>query len=166
MSDFLTVAELVDRIKEQNGTEMSLVYMDWMLRNGCFYREVVSVEDIPRIMNVLHQAGLIPNTDMKPVQPQISECKSQDNVEPAIVECEGQDNVVKECRSRAAVIADYVGIAIDDLLNDSLFWKMAPGDTDVMWLEVRDAIMAKVFDVQHEMGRQELYSEQVMENQI
>ena len=164
MSDFLTVAELVDLIKEQNGTEMSLVYMDWMLRNGCFYRESVSVEDIPRIMNVLHQAGLIPNTDMKPVQPQISECKRQDNVEPAAVECEDQDNVVKESRSRAAVIADYVGTAIDNLVSDSDYWKLAPGDTDVMWFEVRDAIMAKVFDVQHEMGRQELYSEQVVEN--
>ena len=151
MSDFLTVAELVDRIKEQNGTEMSPAYMDWMLRNGCFYRESVSVEDIPRIMNELQQAGLIPNTDMKPV-------------EPVIVECEGQDNVVKECRSRADVIADYVGTAIDNLLSDSLYWKMAPGDTDVMWFEVRDAIMTKVFDTQHEMGREELYAEQVVEN--
>ena len=166
MSDFLTVAELVDRIKEQNGTEMSPAYMDWMLRNGCFYRESVSVEDIPRIMNELQQAGLIPNTDMKPVQPQISECESQDNVEPEDVECEDQDNVVKECRSRAAVIADYVGTAIDNLLSDSLYWKMAPGDTDVMWVEVRDAIMTKVFDTQHEMGREEEYSEQVMENGI
>ena len=164
MSDFLTVAELVDRIKEQNGTEMSLVYMDWMLRNNCFYREVVSVEDIPRIMNELQQAGLIPNTDMKPVQPQISECKIQDNVEPEAVECESQDNVVKESRSRAAVIADYVGTAIDDLVSDSMYWKMAPGDTVALWCEVRDAIMAKVFDFQHEMGRQELYSEQVVEN--
>ena len=166
MSDFLTIAELVERIKEQNGTEMSRVYMDWMLRNNCFYREVVSVEDIPRIMNELQQAGLIPITDMNPVQPQISECESQDNVEPEDVECEDQDNVVKECRSRAAVIADYVGTAIDDLADDSMYWKMAPGDTDVMWFEVRDAIMAKVFDVQHEMGRQELYAEQVMENGI
>jgi hypothetical protein len=155
MSDFLTVAELVDRIKEQNGTEMSRVYMDWMLRNNCFYREVVSVEDISRIMNELQQAGLIPNTDMKPVEIL---------VEPLIVDCESQGNVVKECRSRAAVIADYVGIAIDDLLNDSLFWKMAPGDIDVLWFEVRDAIMAKVFDTQHEMGRQELYEEQIAEN--
>ena len=155
MSDFLTVAELVDRIKEQNGTEMSFVYMDWMLRNNCFYREVVSVEDIPRIMNELQQAGLIPSTDMKPVEILVY---------PLIVECESQDNVVKECRSRAVVIADYVGAAIDDMLNESLYWKMASGDTDVMWFEVRDAIMAKVFDTQHEMGRQELYSEQVVEN--
>ena len=166
MSDFLTVAELVDRIKEQNGTEMCRVYMDWMLRNNCFYREVVSVEDIPRIMNELQQAGLIPNTDMKPVQSQISECESQDNVEPAAVECEGQGNVVKECRSRAAVIADYVGTAIDNLVSDSMYWKMAGGDEEPMWFEVRDAIMAKVFDFQYEMGRQELYSEQVMENGI
>jgi hypothetical protein len=164
MSDFLTVAELVDRIKEQNGTEMNPAYMDWMLRNGCFYREVVSVEDIPRIMNELQQAGLIPNTDMKPVQPQVSERKSQGNVEPAAVECESQDNVVKESRSRTAVIADYVGAAIDDLMGDSLHWKMAPGDTDAMWFEVWGAIMAKMFDFQHEMGRQELYSEQVVEN--
>ena len=56
--------------------------------------------------------------------------------------------------------------AIDDLVSDSLYWKMAPGDTDVMWFEVRDAIMTKVFDFQYELGRQELYSEQVMENGI
>jgi hypothetical protein len=166
MSDFLTVAELVDRIKEQNGTEMSFVYMDWMLRNNCFYRKVVSVEDIPRIMNELQQAGLIPNTDMKPVQPQISECKIQDNIEPEAVECESQDNVVKESRSRAAVIADYVGTAIDNLVSDSMYWKMAGGDEEPMWFEVRDAIMAKVFDFQHETGRQELYLEQVTENGI
>jgi hypothetical protein len=41
---------------------------------------------------------------------------------------------------------------------------MAPGDTDPLWFEVRDAIMAKAFDVEHEMGRQELYSEQVIKN--
>lgn len=166
MSDFLTVAELVDRIKEQNGTEMSLAYMDWMLRNGRFYRESVSVEDIPRIMNVLQQAGLIPSTDMKPVQPQISECESQDNVEPAIADCESHDNVVKESRSRAVVIADYVGTAIDNILNECPYWKMAPNNTEPLWFDIRDAIIVKLFFVLHKMGRQELYSEQVTENGI
>ena len=123
MSDLLTVAELVDRIKEQNGAVVGIAHMDWILRTGGFYRRALSVGDIPKIMNELLEEGLVTNTDMKPVEPPISECKRQ-------------DNVVKESRSREVVIADYVG----------------------------DAIMAKVFDVQHEMGRQELYSEQIVEN--
>jgi hypothetical protein len=73
-------------------------------------------------------------------------------------------DAVKETRCRADVIADYVGATIDDILDESPFWKMACGDTEPMWFEIRDAIMAKLFDVEHEMGRQSLYSEQVIEN--
>lgn len=157
MSDLLTVDELIQRIKVQNGAVIQLFDMEWVLRVCKLERRAVLVNDIPRIMDELLDSKMVANTDMKPVEIL---------VEPLIVDCESQCNVVKECRSRAAVIADYVGIAIDDLMRDSLYWKMAPGDTDVMWFEVRDAIMAKVFDTQHEMGRQELYSEQVVENEI
>ena len=157
MSDLLTVDELIQRIKEQNGTVIDPTDMDWILVTRRLYCRAVFASDIPKIMDSMLDARMVTNTDMKPVEIL---------VEPLIVDCESQGNVVKECRSRADVIADYVGIAIDDLVSDSLFWKMAPGDTDVMWFEVRDAIMTKVFDTQNEMGRQELYSEQVMENQI
>ena len=157
MSDFLTVDELIQRIKVQNGAVVQLFDMEWVLRVCNLERRAVLVSDIPRIMDELLASKMVASTDMKPVEILVY---------PLIVECESQDNVVKECRSRAVVIADYVGAAIDDMLNESLYWKMASGDTDVMWFEVRDAIMAKVFDVQHEMGRQELYSEQVLENGI
>lgn len=79
-----------------------------------------------------------------------------------IADCE--DNVVKENRCRADVIAGYVGTRINNMLSECPYWEMAPGDTEPLWFEIRDAIMAKLFDVEHEMGREELYSEQVVEN--
>jgi hypothetical protein len=85
-------------------------------------------------------------------------------VEPTTANCESQENVVNETRCRADVIADYVGTAIDDILNECAYWKMAVGDEEPLWFEIRDAIMAKAFDVEHEMGRQELHSEQVIKN--
>lgn len=71
---------------------------------------------------------------------------------------------VSETRSRSDVIADYIGTTIDDILDECPYWKMAPGDTEPLWAEIRDAIMAKVFAVEHEMGRAELHAEQVVEN--
>jgi hypothetical protein len=151
MSDLLTVDELIQRIKDHNGAVIDLLDMNWILRTGGFFHSAVSVEDIPKIMEELMAEKLIENTDMKPV-------------EPPTAGCESHDNVAKEIRCRAYVIADYVGTAIDDMLNECPFWKMAQGDTEPTWFEIRDAIMAKLFDVEHEMGRQELYSEQVVEN--
>jgi hypothetical protein len=58
-------------------------------------------------------------------------------------------------RTRADVIADYIGTTIDDILDECPYWKMAPGDTEPRWAEIRDAIIAKVFAVEHEMGRAE-----------
>lgn len=81
--------------------------------------------------------------------------------------CGSQDTrVIKETetRCRAEVIADYIGTMIDDILDECPYWKMAPGDTKPLWCEIRDAIMAKVFAVEHEMGRQELHAEQVVKN--
>jgi len=69
-------------------------------------------------------------------------------VEPTTADCESQENVVKETRCRQDVIADYVGTAIDDILNECQVWKMAAGDEEPLWFEIRDAIMAKVFDVE------------------
>ncbi|MEI8016644.1 MAG: hypothetical protein WCH39_00525 [Schlesneria sp.] len=151
MSDLLTMDELIERIKEQNGAVITLNDIEWVLRTGGYFRRKVSAHDIPKIMDDLLDAKLVTNTDMKPV-------------ESTTADCESQESVVKETRCRAEVIADYVGTSIDDILNECPFWKMAGGDEEPLWFEIRDAIMAKVFDVEHEMGRQELYSEQVIEN--
>jgi len=151
MSDLLTMDELIRRIREQNGAMFTLAEIEWVLRTGGYFRRTVSAHDIPKIMDDLLEAKLFPNTDMKPV-------------EPTTADCESQENVVKETRCRAEVIADHVGTAIDDILNECPFWKMTGGDEDPLWFEIRDAIMAKLFDVEHEMGRQALYSEQVIEN--
>lgn len=93
----------------------------------------------------------------------------EDNVTPAVLcnKCGSQDTratKVKESRCRSEVIADYIGTTIDDILDECPYWKMAPGDTEPVWFEIRDAIMEKVFAVEHEMGRQELHAEQVVEN--
>lgn len=155
MSDLLTVDELIQRIKEQNGDVVKLVDMEWLLRVGGFYCKAVFASDIPKIMDELLDTKMVASTNMNPVEIL---------VEPPTVDCESENNVVKESRSRADLIAGYVGEWIDAILNESPYWKMAGGDTEPLWFEVRDAIMAKVFDVQHEMGRQELYSEQIAEN--
>lgn len=59
-------------------------------------------------------------------------------------------------RSREDEIADYVDTMLDDMLNESLYWKIGTGEPAPTWFEMRDAIMAKVFAVEHEMGRQDL----------
>jgi hypothetical protein len=151
MSDLLTMDELIQRIREQNGAIIPLTRIEWVLRIGGYFRRTVSAHDIPEIMEDLMEVKLVTNTDMKPV-------------DPPTANCESQDNVVKETRCRAEVIADHVGAAIDDILNESPYLKMAGGDEEPLWFEIRDAIMAKVFDLEHEMGRQELHSEQVIEN--
>ena len=69
-----------------------------------------------------------------------------------------------EIRSRIEEIADYVDTALDLMLNESLYWQIGTGEPAPTWMEMRDAIMAKVFAVEYEMGRQELHSEQVREN--
>ncbi len=242
MSDLLTVGELIERIRVQNGAVVESIDMDWLLSTRKFLRRAVFVSDIPDIMDQLLEAKLVTNTDVKPVEqptigvtlndivqikpteegwkqivrhvdqfneniksfPQVRfrmsvPCPDAEGyisgqfwslmqlfdwtkclaggwvffhdmrippkpVEPPSVDGESQENVVKETRCRADVIADYVGTTIDDILNESPFWKMAGGDTEPMWFEIRDAFMAKLFDVEHEMGRQALYSEQVIEN--
>lgn len=67
-------------------------------------------------------------------------------------------------RTRAEEIADYVDTMLDDMLHESLYWKIGTGEPAPMWHEMRDAIMAKVFAVEYEIGRQDLHSEQVREN--
>ena len=66
--------------------------------------------------------------------------------------------------SRLEEIADYVHTMLDDMLNESMYWNVGQGEPAPTWFELRDAIMAKVFAVEHEMGRQDLHSEQVREN--
>ena len=83
MSDLLTVDELIQRIKEQNGAVIDPTDMDWILVTRRLHRRAVFASDIPKIMDSLLDTRMITNTDMKPI-------------EPAAVECEGQDNVVKE----------------------------------------------------------------------
>jgi len=151
MSKLLTVDELIQFIKQQSQLTVEADDMDWMLKTRGFHVLAVSEDDIPAIMAGLVATRLSTNTDMKPVEPTTADCKSQ-------------ENVVKETRCRAEVIADHVETAIDDILNECPFWKMTGGDEDPLWFEIRDAIMAKLFDVEHEMGRQALYSEQVIEN--
>jgi hypothetical protein len=69
-----------------------------------------------------------------------------------------------EIKSRIEEIAAYVDTLLDDMLNESLYWNIGTGEPAPTWMEMRDAIMAKVFAVEYEMGRQELHSEQVREN--
>jgi len=68
-------------------------------------------------------------------------------------------------KTREKIIAKEVGVSIDDLLNESLYWSM-PDSEPVKWFELRDAIIAKLLDVAHEQGRQELHAEQVRDNCI
>ena len=65
MSEFLTVDELIERIKEQNGAVIEPVQMRWFLRTGGFFSNAVCVEDIPRIMENMLQENLITSSDMK-----------------------------------------------------------------------------------------------------
>ncbi len=67
-------------------------------------------------------------------------------------------------RSRGDEIYNYVDTMLDDMLNEALYWNIGTGEPAPTWFEIRDAIMAKVFAVEHEMGRQGLHSEQVREN--
>jgi hypothetical protein len=69
-----------------------------------------------------------------------------------------------ELVKRIEEIADYVDTMLYDMLNESLYWQIGTGEPAPTWMEMRDAIMAKVFAVEYEMGRQELHSEQVREN--
>jgi len=82
-------------------------------------------------------------------------------LDPAEKECS-----ILEIECRQSFIDKQVNAALDDLLSESLYWKMPAGGTEPLWVEMRDAIMAKVFACEHEMGRQELHSEQVRENSI
>ena len=68
MSDLLTVDELIERIRAQNGAVIDLLNMRWILRTRGFFYSAVSVEDIPKIMEELMAENLVENTDMKPVE--------------------------------------------------------------------------------------------------
>ena len=65
MKQFLTVDELIERIKEQNGAVIEPVDMRWFLRTGGFFCNAVCVEDIPRIMENMLQEKLVTSIDMK-----------------------------------------------------------------------------------------------------
>lgn len=73
---------------------------------------------------------------------------------------------ILEIESRQSVIDLHVGELLDNMLNESLYWQMPNGGSSPLWVEMRDAIMAKVFACEHEMGRQDLHSEQVREDCI
>jgi hypothetical protein len=73
---------------------------------------------------------------------------------------------ISEIECRQSFIDKHVNAALDDLLSESLYWQMPAGGTEPLWVEMRDAIMAKVFACEHEMGRQGQHSEQVRENCI
>jgi hypothetical protein len=64
MKQFLTVDELIQRIKEQNGAVIKPVNMRWFLRTGGFFCNAVCVEDIPRIMENMLQENLVTSVDM------------------------------------------------------------------------------------------------------
>ena len=64
MSEFLTLNELIERIKEQNGAVIKPVDMRWFLRTGGFFCNAVCVEDIPEIMEKMLQENLITSIDM------------------------------------------------------------------------------------------------------
>ena len=74
------------------------------------------------------------------------------------------DNATTCVPTRAEAIADFIDTWIDDILEESPYWRMPRGEHGAEWWEIRAAIMAKVFAVEHEMGRQELHSENVREN--
>ena len=65
--------------------------------------------------------------------------------------------------TKREAIADYVGTMLDDFLDDSPYLIMPNGESQPTWFEIRDAIMQKLFSIEHEMGRQELHAEQVRE---
>ena len=65
MKQFLTVDELIERIKEQNGAVIEPVQMRWFLRTGGFFSNAVCVEDIPRIMENMLQEKLVTSIEMK-----------------------------------------------------------------------------------------------------
>ena len=64
MKQFLTVDELIERIKEQNGAVIKPVDMRWFLRTGGLFCNAVCVEDIPRIMENRLQEKLVTSIDM------------------------------------------------------------------------------------------------------
>ncbi len=73
---------------------------------------------------------------------------------------------ISEIECRQSFIDKHVNAALDDLLSESFYWQMPAGGTEPLWVEMRDAIMAKVFACEHEMGWQARHSEQVRENCI
>lgn len=64
MSEFLTVDEFIERIKQQNGAVIKPVDMRWLLRTGGFFLNAVCVKDIPEIMQNMLQENLITSVDM------------------------------------------------------------------------------------------------------
>lgn len=64
MKQLLTVDELIQRIKVQNGAVVQLFDMEWVLRVCKLERRAVLVSDIPRIMDELLASKMVANTDM------------------------------------------------------------------------------------------------------
>jgi len=69
-------------------------------------------------------------------------------------------------RPRHEQISDYVDTTIGDMIDEAPYWKIGRGESQPTWFEIRDAIVAKVFAVEHEMGRQELHAELVREGSL
>ena len=66
--------------------------------------------------------------------------------------------------SRAEAIADFVNLKIEDIVQGCLYLKMPPGETEPTWVEIRNAILEQLFEIEFETGRLDLYAEQVQEN--
>jgi hypothetical protein len=64
---------------------------------------------------------------------------------------------------RRDAIQALVGLAIDEIFDESPGWYVGGGEEPKLW-EVRDAVLQKLFTIEHEFGRQSLYAEQVIEN--
>ena len=77
---------------------------------------------------------------------------------------ETEEEIARQQECRDAFIAREVGEVLDEMLNESLYWHIPNGEPAPLWVEMRGAILAKVFAIEHEMGRQELNAEQVRDN--
>jgi hypothetical protein len=73
-----------------------------------------------------------------------------------------ESSASEEQQTRESEIAIYVGTMIDDAMEEMHYWKVPGGGPT--WGEFRDAMMAKLFDVQRVMTVQEMHSEFVSRN--
>jgi len=109
MSDLLTMDELIERIREQNGAVITLADMEWVLRTAGFTRIAVSAHDIPKIMDELLDTKIITNTDMKPVAPPTIGLTSNDIVQIKPTE-EGWRQIVRHVDETNNNIKSFLNI--------------------------------------------------------